>query len=287
MPTDPSLTLLTHLLTVNNLSYYLPGWLWLVMAIGLIWGLWKQNHSIALIGCWWLLGLLAANPDWLNLPSAGVLSNGHYLYSVYILAGIIAGSVACWIIENLLATSKQRTSYYLISLAGLLALCVSGALYARARLNDFLPRYIAVTRPDLQAADWIRANIPEDAQFLVNSMMIFANWPLASDAGGWLPLTTHRQITLPPMTYTVEKAPRADYNQWVPLLPYEIQAKGVTDPSVLAMLQERGITYVYIGQAPGPLNDDPYKIPIAQLLNDPHFQPIYHKDLVWVFKINY
>jgi hypothetical protein len=46
------------------------------------------------------------------------------------------------------------------------------------------------------------------------------------------------------------------------------------------------VTHVYIGQASGPLGgDDPYKLPLQQLIDDPHYRPIYHEDRVWVFEI--
>jgi hypothetical protein len=62
--------------------------------------------------------------------------------------------------------------------------------------------------------------------------------------------------------------------------------RGLQDPAVLAMLRERGVTHVYIGQRRGgAVSSDPLDIQPANLLASPHFRPIYHEDRVWVFEL--
>jgi hypothetical protein len=172
-----------------------------------------------------------------------------------------------------------------LALVALAALALWGA---GQRLGDLtVAQQALVTRPDLRAADWIRANTPQDARFLVNSFFAYGGASVVgSDGGWWLPLTAGRQTTQPPLLYGTERGPRPDYRLWVNALPTALQQKRVDDPEVLAMLRERGITHIYVGQRQGRVN---YSGPVAlepqQLLDSPHFRPIYHQDRVWVFEI--
>jgi hypothetical protein len=144
-----------------------------------------------------------------------------------------------------------------------------------------------VTRPDIQAAEWIQQNTPQDALFLVNSIFAYGDTLIVgSDGGWWLPLLARRQTTLPPINYSSESGPRPDYTPWVNALTTEIQNKGITHPDVLALLHARGVTYVYVGQRQGRVNyGGPYTLEPVQLLANPYFRPVYHQDRVWVFEI--
>ena len=90
---------------------------------------------------------------------------------------------------------------------------------------------------------------------------------------------------LPPINYVSEQGPRSDYLAWINALPNAIRDNGVTAPAVISMLKERAITHVYIGQRQGRVNyDGPSVLQPELLLQDRHFQPIYHQDRVWVFQ---
>jgi len=144
-----------------------------------------------------------------------------------------------------------------------------------------------VTRPDIRAAEWIQENTPQDARFLVNSFFAYDDTVIVgSDGGWWLPLLAQRQTTLPPLTYGSEGGPRPDYVQWINALTTEIQNKGIAHPDVLALLRERGVTHVYIGQRQGRVNyGGPYVLEPGQLLASPNFRLVYHQDRVWVFEV--
>ncbi len=105
-------------------------------------------------------------------------------------------------------------------LAGLgLLLIVTGlgVWGATQRLQDVAIRLDALAvRPDMRAADWIQANTPPDAGFLVNSFFAYGGASIVgSDGGWWLPYLAQRQTNLPPLTYTAEKGPTPDYIAWV------------------------------------------------------------------------
>jgi hypothetical protein len=90
---------------------------------------------------------------------------------------------------------------------------------------------------------------------------------------------------LPPLIYRSEEGPRPDYQLWIKRPTLEILEKGITHPEVLNLLKEREIEYVFIGQQRGRINNPhPFLIPEV-LLDDPHFEVLYHQDGVWIFKI--
>jgi hypothetical protein len=53
---------------------------------------------------------------------------------------------------------------------------------------------------------------------------------------------------------------------------------------VIAMLKERGVTHVYIGQQQGSVNSPGALLDPAQLLSDSRFRLIYHQDRVYIFE---
>ena len=145
--------------------------------------------------------------------------------------------------------------------------------------------HVLVTRPDVRAMTWIRGNTPEDARFLTNSFFAYGGSAVVgSDGGWWLPLLAERANTVPPLNYGTEQGPRPDYSEWVNDLVRQVQDAGVDDPATLAMLWERGVTHIYIGQRQGQVNYKGDAILNPQvLLDSAYWRVIYHEDRVWVF----
>ena len=268
---------------IGDLTTYLPLTLWLLSGVALSWGLWRRSKPAAVVGIWWLLALLAANPRWIGLPGTGAINNFAVFIAAYIPVAVLLGGAAGWLaggVSGLAGRWRPVAATLLV-----LGLSVWGA---RDRLADLkTPAYALVTRPDLRAAAWIRQNTPADARFLVNSFFAYGESSVAgSDGGWWLPLLARRDSTLPPLLYASESGPTPDYREWVNALPRAIQQKGVEDPSVLAMLRDRGITHVYLGQQQGTVGyNGPMTLQAAQLAASPHFKAVYHEDRVWVFEV--
>ncbi len=158
---------------------------------------------------------------------------------------------------------------------------------ARMRLWDVKPDiYGLVARPDINAYQWIEENTTSDSKFLVNSFFAFNNTVIVgSDGGWWLPLLGNRMTTTPPINYDFEAGPRDEYQETTNLLVLEAQQKGLNDPGVIKMLQERGIEYIYVGQKQGSVNSPKPMIEIEQLIGSPNYQQLYHQDRVWIFKL--
>jgi hypothetical protein len=263
---------------IGNLAAYLPLGLWLLALLAFAWGILRRERGAALLGLWWLLVLLAANPHWLGLPGQGALSNFAVFIAFFLPVGVLLGAAVGW------GWRERRSSGWLA-----LLVCLALGLWgARERLKDLdIAGHALVTRPDLRAAAWIRANTPQSSRFLVNSFLAYGDTLVAgSDAGWWLPLLAGRATTLPPINYSSEQGPRPDFLEWTNDLTEAIEAFGLENPQVLAMLKERGVTHVYIGQRAGGVgNPGPALLQAALLTSSPNFRTIYHQDRVWVFEL--
>ena len=274
---------------IGNLSAFLPPFVWLSLPVLIAWGMWRRQRSLAIIILWWFLIYLVTNPQWLYLPGSETITNFAVFMAAYIPAGLILGETAGLIMEKLLTilqyTALQRWRWSTLFVA-LLAVVI-GLLGARQRLKDVhIADHALATRPDLRAASWIQQRLPQESRFLVNSFFAYEGTSIVgSDGGWWLPLIAQRQTTLPPLNYVSEKGPRPDYLEWVNHLTAEINLKGVDHPDVLKLLEERGITHIYIGQRQGVVNSGGNAMKLQELLASPDYIPVYHQDRVWVFQL--
>jgi len=274
---------------------YLPVGIWLFMLLGIGWGLVRRDRGIILVSIWWVLILFVTNPNWVNLPGAGIITNFTTLIAVYIPASIIVGSTAGWLLNSIQGYSSHvdsaqrkmaRHNYSpMIYLAVIVSLGIWGAWL---RLSDLrLTTYALVTRPDLRAATWIQENTPVKAKILVNSFLAYGGYvAVGSDAGWWLPIIAERAITIPPINLGFEEGPFEGYRDWINSLTSAIRTKGIGDQGVLKMLEERGVTHIFIGQQQGHVNNPGIVLDPNMISTLPQFTQVYHEDRVWVFKVN-
>ncbi len=266
---------------IGDLSAYLSPCLWLLLLLAVAAGLWQRRREVLLVCTWWFLLLVATNPAWLGLPGSGAISNFALFIAVYILAGVLIGDLFGWLMARL----PSRSWYAALTALLLAGLGLRGSLI---RLGDLRPfQHAMVTRPDVRAMAWIRENTPEDSRFLVNSFFAYGgSVVVGSDAGWWLPLMAGRANTVPPLNYGTEQGPWPEYRVWVNGLTEQIQRAGVGDPTTLALLREREITHVYIGQQQGKVNySGPNVLGPRALLDSAYYQLVYHQDRVWVFEV--
>jgi hypothetical protein len=234
-----------------------------------------------LVGLWILLLFIAANPAWLLLPGTGVLTNFALFIAVYLPASLLAGVLVACIVQKM---GDRRWALVLIMFV-LIGLGVWGA---SQRLKDLDPEYHAmVTHPDARAAAWIRENTSPEARFLVNSFRAYGGSVVAgADGGWWLPLLAERPNTTPPFTYSTELDRSSSYRQQVEELADAVQSRDLDDPVVLNLLRQQDVSHVYVGQRQGRVgNSEPTVLKPEKLLDSPHYQLLYHQDLVWIFGV--
>jgi len=148
-------------------------------------------------------------------------------------------------------------------------------------------KHALLTRQDMIAMDWIQANTPPDARFLVNSFFAYGGSVIVgSDGGWWLPLLAGRTNTVPPLTYGIEQGSDPDYALKVGDFARQVQGADVDAPEVRSLLRQQGVTHVYIGEQQGRVNyagDD--VLCATALLDSEYYRVIYHQGEVWVFEI--
>ena len=241
---------------IGDITVFLPLLLWLFTGLAALWGIINRNKKSNIFSLWWIMILLAANPQWFRLPGTGILTNFAVFIAAYIPAGVLIGYGCADILARVGVVHPQDTTnqpveklqidnrWRLISSGILLgSLVLIGIWYMRPRIRDVQPMdHSLLTRPDMLAAEWINENLPEDARFLVNSFFAYADSAVVgSDGGWWLPLITVRLSTQPPLPYVSEAGPSVDYIAETNGLIAMIKAQGLQDPDVLEELNTRGI----------------------------------------------
>jgi hypothetical protein len=282
---------------IGDLLSYLPAILWIMLPILLVWGLWRRSRPIAIIGLWWFLVFLLANPELLKLPGTGAINNFTVLISLYIPVSIIVSAGLIWLFFDLKTVLNERLDIQsrrkllatqIPNIIIFMLLTLITILGAQQRINDIqIQNYSLLTRPDIRAVNWIEENISDSSIFLVNSFSAFGGAAIVgTDGGWWLPLLANINSTQPPINYTMEKGPFPDYQQWINTLTEAIRTKGINNPEVLSMLEERKITHVYIGQQQGKVGYVEPSLSPVKLLTSPYYTPIYNHDRVWIFEVD-
>ncbi len=273
-----------------------PALLWMAAILGWLAGLWLHRQAATFVALWWALIVLAANPGWLGLPGTGLISNFTVLVAAYIPVSLLMPGTALAavriidrVVQRRFGDLNESDLHAQLARLGAIAVLATGVWGAALRAGEVDEQGAGlVTRADLAAAEWIKAHTPAEAVFYVNQFFGFADSvAVGSDAGWWLPLLAGRQITLPPINYTLEDGPRPDYIAWVNELPRQVQTAGLTTHDTLAMLRARGVTHIYVGQRGGRVNyRGPHVIDPAALQASKDFSLAYEANDVWIFELN-
>jgi hypothetical protein len=280
-PPDKAHPFLQQYNSIGDLRTYLePVW-WLALVAGLGLGLWQRRRGILLMALWWLLLFIAANPAWFSLPGTGTITNFALFIAAYFPAGLAVG--------YLVASSVGRAGMRRWGQALAMVLAVGlGVWGASQRLGDLDPhQYALVTRPDVRAAAWIGENTPSEARFLINSFSAYGDTSVVgADAGWWLPLLAERQTSVPPITYSMELGLESEYRQSIFQLTPQGQQIHWDDQELLALLQREKITYIYIGQRRGRVNNSSENVFNPEdLVKSANYDIVYHQDQVWIFHV--
>jgi len=259
-----------------------PQWLILVVPVMFAICLWKRNIYAISLFAWWVVITLATNPGMLGLPGAGIITNFALSIFGYLPLALLAASVtpsgAAWSRLTFAGVSPG-----IMSTAVFVAVIVTAFVGFRERIKEVRPeQYSIVYRPDVRAAEWIRAHTSPGATFLVSSYQVYDGSLISgSDGGWWLPLLTKRSTTQPPLNYSMERPPAAGYVDRVRELPVLIRKDGLTS-SVMQRLRDTGVTHVYVGQSHA---GGDYMLVPAQLDMDPALTLVYRRDRVSIYRL--
>lgn len=262
-------------------------WPWLLLAgLALLLALVRRRALPLLVGLWWGLVVLLANPQWLGLPGTGIVNNFAWVIATYIPVALLLG----WLAAQAWTVLPPERPTRVVRSALAAAVAVVSLFGADARANTVDPAYGFIEPADEAAFAWIRANTPADALFLVNGFLAVGESQVAgSDAGWWLPVTTSRRVTVPPNVYLSERAQPPDYAERIITLGHQVYTgSDLTDEATLAALRAAGVTYLYLGARNGlvgvPAGQHGFQA--APLEASPAWELLYAADGAWVFALH-
>ncbi|CAN5859115.1 hypothetical protein BH10CHL1_BH10CHL1_03210 [soil metagenome] len=239
-----------------------------LLMLALLVGWWQRVRMVIVLSVWAGLLMVLSAPRLLGLYMDTVT----VFTSFYFVGAVIIGWFGAMLLTGL---AKQRFVWIRwVVIAGLSALALQGGL-AITTIIDANSAY--VKSEDLPAMAWIRQNTPASAYFMVNTFH-FDFWPdyvIGSDAGFWLPVLAHRRTVTAPMTYPVERNITRDYGKQIAALD---QLKGeLTSPTAISLLQQQGVTYIYIGERGGSIS-------AQALLDSPAFKLEFQNGAAYIFR---
>ena len=192
--------------------------------------------------------------------------------SLYLPASVAIGWMIAAIVDRWAGRLRSLRWVARVGLAGL-------SLWGAAAIGSIVEPGAAYVGPDdLPAMDWIQANTPASARFMVNTFHwdFLPNYVIGSDAGYWLPLLAGRATVTAPMIYLSERSTSPEVFDRLSAL--DRLGGQLTSPEALALLRREGITHVYIGQRGGPIS-------VVELEGSPYFRLVYRHNEVYVFEL--
>ena len=261
---------------------YLKSSILLLAGCGLIIAGIKRQWRIALCALWTAILILLCVPQLIGLPGTGVVKSFAVYIALY-LTIIPLAAYAVGVGQQRLATVRYRLSY-IIATGVLVLISVWGVQWQQYLLN---PLNQLVMPADMQAMSWIRTQTAPDARFLVNMFPAFDNSVVVgSDAGWWIPLLTGRRTTLPPITYTSERASEPEYLQRINSFAAELREKPLPSEEGLRLSRAAGIGYIYHGTQIGKDSaGQDVHMDIEAIRRHPAFQIVYDEAGVTIFAL--
>ncbi len=163
------------------------------------------------------------------------------------------------------------------------------------QVNILQTRFALVTRPDLRAMTWIRANLPPEANLLVQAFSIRGGTGIiGADAGWYIPLLTGRINHVPPQ-YPMfsERSSIPNYTRSLIESVNIIYQHGVNSSVTWQRLCALEVTHVYSGQGRGKIGigfmthpDERPLFTTVDLQASSVFTLVYQADLVEIYAFN-
>ncbi|HPH97883.1 MAG TPA: hypothetical protein PKW33_16885 [Anaerolineaceae bacterium] len=263
---------------------YLPPLLLGLAGLGLLAGLLRRRWMTAGLVLWFALLAAVRAGTLINLPAANMMQSFAVIIALYVPLGLLAGGAlgefCAW-----LAARPARWGQ-----AAALLVMLAAVLYGVSTLRHPPPAsFMLVQNPDVRAMNWISANTPAEARFLVEGYRIYGGTSaVGSDAGWWIPIFTGRANTMPPQYLLMNEVPDpADYSQRVVKLAERLETSSPGSPEGLRALCDEHITHVYIGQTQGLTGYGASQLFTQQeLAESPAFRPVYGQDQVRIYEFD-
>jgi hypothetical protein len=251
--------------------------------VALAWNLVRKNWMVWVQILWVAFLALVVAGGLIHIPGASLMATFAILIALYIPVGLVIG----WLISEIAGDGKPGRRQNLVALAVCLA-AIFGAIVQRDISVPNLFSY--VTRPDMLAMAWIQENLPDDAHFLVEGVMVHNTSIVGGDAGWWLPLLGGRPNSVMPQYATMETPLSPGYTQRMLTLVKQLQTISPGSPEGVALICADDFNYVYIGQQQGEaalkfLGYPQQLFSPRMFISSRDYRLLYHQDRVYVFAL--
>jgi hypothetical protein len=258
---------------IGNVDYYSNIPLLVLSLCGALLGVFKKNKYIIIISFWVSILIAFSNPYWIKLPGSGRLDILTVATFLFFPASVMSSYFIVYLSRKIKITPQKKMIFIFIII---LVLIPFSAIKMAEIYN---PENVFVKDGDNEAMEWIKVNTSDGAVFFINTFDFDWNrdFIVGIDGGLWIPLLTKRHVTIPPMNYFLEN--QNNFTEKVKQMSKA--AESINTESTIRYLVENNVTYVYFG------GNDCCKLKIKNLQNNPYLIPVYNKDGVWIFRINY
>jgi hypothetical protein len=239
-----------------------------ISLVGAMLGLFARDRKITVMIIWILTVLALSDPRLL----------GNYMDPITIIISLFL-PLAILIVYPVALLLAKSWKHDWIVIGVIMVLTLGVSTFGIRRMQGFIT--IDKTFPrveDVQAAEWIKKNIPETALFMINTYN-FSYSPKAIiglDGGYWIPVLANRKTVVPPINTNIEYQPIGSDILGDLLELHSLNGQLSTEVAI-DLLKMQGITYVYSGETGGPINIDALLVSTA-------FQLVYHQGNVFIFK---
>jgi hypothetical protein len=230
----------------------------------------RSQRGWLLLVAWCGLTALLLNLPALGLPAFRFAHNDSAVIALFLplsLAGggLLAGGCTRWL--------PRRWQGVVVG-----GLVIVGSVWGAGSMVHIVnPKTVLAHPPDVHALRWIEANVAPDAKFAVDAWPWLLHTYAGTDGGYWIPVLTGRETTVPPGPYGTLGDP-AEATQVNAFLTIWSQAHNLEDDTLVRVLQDAGVTHIY-------LRTDQGAIPADRLLQHAAFELLYTDDVVYIFEV--
>ena len=271
LATDPGTNAVerTLLLTTNSSALYT------IAGLAVLLGLVQRRWRVVALALWIGVMFALANPAATGVRALWLINNHTVIITLFMPVSLLVAFGGREVMRLLVRWAPARFYRALAIAVGVLLVGLAGG--GAWQFRDVINPTTNLTAPDDRPAlDWVAANTPLDARFLIGSAPWLGQVHRGADAGWWLTPFAGRWTSTPPALY--------DYGQ-----PEYVRSVSERSASVANLklgdvqqldeiIRTNGITHIFIGAKGGPLKGEMF-------WGNPRFKPVYDHEGVLIFEV--
>lgn len=203
----------------------------------------RVGQGWLLLALWCGVTALLLQSHRLGLPFVRLMHVNVLIITLFAPLSLACGGLLAWV-GGLFAPRRWVRA---VTAAAALAVAIWGATGMTAVVN---PGTVLATAADRDALVWMRATLPDEARFVVNTWEWVQGVYAGTDGGYWIPTLADRAAVLPPAQYA-GAWPLERVQAENALLAQLSRAEDLDDPALQAALTAREVTHLYLGTRPG------------------------------------